>query len=174
MGWASYFDKFADWMTAVVEPAFHQKSKDKTPCQPPSPKPWFYPRAKALAAPFNLDHAKTACRSRWAAAYRMAYQSTQTSRYHRYHHQCVMACWQTAQCNRGWQSIWCHHSLVDWTEEPLETARRYQDGFGYRQIKDQPFILVNGDVDAFDFAQLSQLQLNDSQAYLLLTDQSDA
>lgn len=41
------------------------------------------------------------------------------------------------------------------------------------KLKDQPFILVNGDVwTPFDFAQLSQIQLNHSQAYLLLTDQA--
>ena len=58
-------------------------------------------------------------------------------------------------------------------EEPLETAGGIKMALATGKLKDQPFILVNGDVwTPFDFAQLSQLQLNDSQAYLLLTDQA--
>ena len=58
-------------------------------------------------------------------------------------------------------------------EEPLETAGGIKMALATGKLKDQPFILVNGDVwTPFDFAQLSQLQLNDSQAYLLLTDQT--
>ncbi len=58
-------------------------------------------------------------------------------------------------------------------EEPLETAGGIKMALATGKLKDQPFILVNGDVwTPFDFAQLSQIQLNDSQAYLLLTDQA--
>ena len=58
-------------------------------------------------------------------------------------------------------------------EEPLETAGGIKLALASGKLKDQPFILVNGDVwTPFDFAQLSQLQLNDSQAYLLLTNQA--
>ena len=58
-------------------------------------------------------------------------------------------------------------------EEPLETAGGIKLALATGKLKDQPFILVNGDVwTPFDFAQLTQLQLNDSQAYLLLTDQA--
>ena len=58
-------------------------------------------------------------------------------------------------------------------EEPLETAGGIKLALATGKLKDQPFILVNGDVwTPFDFAQLSQIQLNDSQAYLLLTDQA--
>ena len=58
-------------------------------------------------------------------------------------------------------------------EEPLETAGGIKMALATGKLKDQPFILVNGDVwTPFDFAQLSQLKLNDSQAYLLLTDQA--
>jgi MurNAc alpha-1-phosphate uridylyltransferase len=58
-------------------------------------------------------------------------------------------------------------------EEPLETAGGIKLALATGKLKDQPFILVNGDVwTPFNFAQLSQLNLNDSQAYLLLTDQA--
>ncbi|MDT0478377.1 hypothetical protein RM863_40360, partial [Streptomyces sp. DSM 41014] len=58
-------------------------------------------------------------------------------------------------------------------EEPLETAGGIKMALATGKLKDQPFILVNGDVwTPFDFAQLSHLKLNDSQAYLLLTDQA--
>ena len=58
-------------------------------------------------------------------------------------------------------------------EEPLETAGGIKMALATGKLKDQPFILVNGDVwTPFDFAQLSQIQLNHSQAYLLLTDQA--
>ena len=58
-------------------------------------------------------------------------------------------------------------------EEPLETAGGIKLALATGKLKDQPFILVNGDVwTPFNFAQLSQLQLNHSQAYLLLTDQA--
>ncbi|MBP0661706.1 hypothetical protein J8J07_22580, partial [Mycobacterium tuberculosis] len=51
-------------------------------------------------------------------------------------------------------------------EEPLETAGGIKMALATGKLKDQPFILVNGDVwTPFDFAQLSQLQLKDSQAY---------
>lgn len=58
-------------------------------------------------------------------------------------------------------------------EEPLETAGGIKMALVTGKLKDEPFILVNGDVwTPFDFAQLNQLKLNDSQAYLLLTDQA--
>ena len=58
-------------------------------------------------------------------------------------------------------------------EEPLETAGGIKMALATGKLKDQPFILVNGDVwTPFDFAQLSHLKLNNSQAYLLLTDQA--
>lgn len=58
-------------------------------------------------------------------------------------------------------------------EEPLETAGGIKKALVDSWLKDEPFILVNGDVwTPFDFSQLVDIDLNDKLAYLLLTDKA--
>lgn len=58
-------------------------------------------------------------------------------------------------------------------EEPLETAGGIKKALGENLLKDEPFIVVNGDVwTTFDFAGLSAVELGDKLAHLLLTDKA--
>ncbi|MFW2178050.1 MULTISPECIES: N-acetylmuramate alpha-1-phosphate uridylyltransferase MurU [unclassified Moraxella] len=58
--------------------------------------------------------------------------------------------------------------------EPLETAGGIKKALDEGLLKDEPFILVNGDVwTPFDFTKLVNYQLTDGQlGYLLLTDKA--
>lgn len=57
--------------------------------------------------------------------------------------------------------------------EPLETAGGIKKALSEQLLKPEPFILVNGDVwTPLDFRQLTQYQLNDKLAHLLLTDKA--
>lgn len=59
-------------------------------------------------------------------------------------------------------------------EEPLETAGGIKKALGENLLKDEPFILVNGDVwTTFDFGRLTNFDLNDKLAHLFLTDKAE-
>lgn len=58
-------------------------------------------------------------------------------------------------------------------DEPLETAGGIKMALHSGKLNDAPFILVNGDVwTTFDFHALTDYELGEAQAYLLLTDQA--
>lgn len=58
--------------------------------------------------------------------------------------------------------------------EPLETAGGIKKALGDNLLKDAPFILVNGDVwTPFDFATLTDKDLGENLAHLLLTDKAE-
>lgn len=58
--------------------------------------------------------------------------------------------------------------------EPLETAGGIKKALADGLLKDEPFILVNGDVwTTFDFAKLVCHDLTDKLAHLLLTDKAE-
>lgn len=58
--------------------------------------------------------------------------------------------------------------------EPLETAGGIKKALSENLLKDEPFILVNGDVwTTFDFAKLVNFDLNDKLAHLFLTDKAE-
>ena len=57
--------------------------------------------------------------------------------------------------------------------EPLETAGGIKKALGENLLKNEPFILVNGDVwTPFDFAKLVNFDLGDKLAHLFLTDKA--
>lgn len=59
-------------------------------------------------------------------------------------------------------------------EEPLETAGGIKKALGENLLKDEPFILVNGDVwTTFDFGKLVNIELGDKLAHLFLTDKAE-
>lgn len=58
--------------------------------------------------------------------------------------------------------------------EPLETAGGIKKALSEQLLKNEPFILVNGDVwTPFNFQQIVNYSLNDKLAYLLLTDKAE-
>ena len=80
----------------------------------------------------------------------------------------------------GVKLLWSREDLLfpqenEATAEPLETAGGIKYALGQELLRDEPFILINGDVwTDYNLANLTQIQLNDKRlAHLLLTDKAE-
>ena len=143
---------------------FIKNPKDKTPCQPPSPKPWFYPRVKALGCALTLTTPKPLVEVGgqplivWhIKALKQAGITDITINVSWLADKLLNAIGDGSQ-----YGVTIHWSIEPWKNR--ETAGGIQDGFGYRQLK-RPAIYFGqwGCGRLLIFAQLRHLKLNDSQ-----------